>query len=177
MMKDTQQQSAGLNHLNALPFEDAEKELLNCCGSHEWTRRLAEQRPFASTEQLIQSAETFWFSLQPYDWLEAFRSHPKIGEKKSQQSTSAAALKWSEHEQSGVRDASQTTTQLLAQLNDEYEKKFGFIFIVCATGKSSDEMLSMLQHRIDNSPEQELLNAAHEQAKITQLRLTKLLNQ
>jgi OHCU decarboxylase len=176
-MTDTYAQSANLNHFNALPFAEAEKELLNCCGSREWASKLAKQRPFASTAKLIENADRIWFSLQPDDWLEAFRSHPKIGEKKSQQATSTEATKWSEQEQSGVRDASQTTASLLAQLNDEYEKKFGFIFIVCATGKSSEEMLALLRARMNNSPDRELLIAAREQAKISQLRITKLLNQ
>lgn len=166
-----------LNYLNALSLAEAESELLNCCGSREWASRLAKERPFRSTAQLMESADRTWFSLQSDDWLEAFRSHPKIGEKKTQQSTSAEAAKWSEQEQSAARDAAQTTVRLLAQLNEEYERKFGFIFIVCATGKSAEEMLALLRERINNSPDQELLTAAREQAKITQLRITKLLSQ
>ena len=166
-----------LNHLNALPPAEAEKELFNCCGSREWASKVAKERPFASTEQLIESANRIWFSLQRNDWLEAFRRHPKIGDKKSQQATSTEAANWSEQEQSGVQDASQTTVQLLAQLNAEYEKKFGFIFIVCATGKRAEEMLALLRERLGNSPDQELLTAAREQAKITELRIRKLLDQ
>jgi OHCU decarboxylase len=177
LMKDTQEQSVNLNRFNVIPFAEAEKELLNCCGSREWASRLAKERPFTSTAELIESADRIWFSLQPDNWLEAFRSHPKIGEKKTQQATSAESAKWSEQEQSGIQGASQATTRLLTQLNDEYEKKFGFIFIVCATGKSPEEMLALLRARVNNSPDRELLTAAREQAKISQLRITKLLNQ
>jgi OHCU decarboxylase len=166
-----------LDQLNALPTIAAEKALLNCCGSRVWAKRIISERPFQSLQQLLVQADNVWFSLAPDDWLEAFRSHPKIGDKKSQQATSTEATNWSEQEQSGVQDASQTIVQLLAQLNSEYEKKFGFIFIICATGKRAEEMLALLRERLGNSPDQELLTAAREQAKITELRIRKLLDQ
>ncbi len=107
-----------------------------------------------------------------------FRSHPKIGEKKAEAQTTATAQKWSEQEQSGITDAATTETRReLAELNHQYEDKFGFIFIVCATGKSSEELLSLLRERVSNDAEKELRIAAAEQAKITGLRLGKLLNQ
>jgi len=123
---------------------------------------------------LIAESERVWWLLAPGDWLEAFHSHPKIGERKAAAPTAAEAQRWSEDEQSGVRNSAQQTIDALAQLNREYEEKFGYIFIVCATGKSSEEMLAILRERLGNGREEELRNAAAEQAKITELRLRKL---
>ena len=114
-------------------------------------------------------------SLDRKDWLEAFRSHPKIGEKKSADSVSTQARQWSGQEQAGVATASDETVESLATLNRAYEEKFGFIFIICATGKTSDEMLSALRERLEHDPVDELSIAAAEQSKITVLRLKKLL--
>lgn len=138
---------------------------------------MARERPFDSVAALIARAENIWFSLAPHDWLEAFRSHPKIGSKKAAHRISAEAQKWSEQEQSGANNAGKETMQALAELNQQYEEKFGYIFIVCATGKSSEEMVSTLRERLENHPDKELRIAATEQAKITELRLNKLLKQ
>ncbi len=116
-----------------------------------------------------------WWSLTPDDWLEAFRSHPKIGEKKASDKVSAQSQQWSGQEQAGVSRASQDTADSLAALNRAYEQKFGFIFIICATGKTSEEMLAALQTRLNHDSDTELRLAAAEQAKITELRLKKLL--
>lgn len=166
----------GLEHLNSVTADDAEAEFLKCCGSRNWARRVTTARPFASFDELIASADQIWWALEPGDWLEAFHSHPKIGEKKAAAETTAAAQKWSEDEQSGIRDSAQQTIVELAELNRAYEEKFGFIFIVCASGKSSDEMLAILRNRLGNTPDEELRNAAAEQAKITRLRLRKLID-
>ena len=166
----------GLERLNLLPAKEAENELLKCCGSKEWTWLMAHERPFANVEQLIESADRIWWSLNPRDWFEAFHSHPKIGEKKAAASTSVHAQEWSEAEQSGVRDSAQETIDALAELNRKYEQKFGYIFIVCATGKSSEEMLGILRDRLGHEPDKELRIAAAEQTKITQLRLRKLID-
>jgi OHCU decarboxylase len=167
-----------LERLNYLSSGEAQTELLKCCGSSKWANRIAAQRPFETLDELMQNAERVWWSLEPQDWLEAFRSHPKIGEKKAQAQTTATAQKWSEQEQSGITDAATTTEtkRELAELNHQYEDKFGYIFIVCATGKSSEELLSLLRERVSNDTEKELRIAAAEQAKITGLRLGKLLN-
>lgn len=165
----------GLQRLNSLGTPEAESELLKCCGSREWAGRVTAARPFESMADLIAKADRIWWSLGPRDWLEAFHSHPKIGEQKAAAATAVEAHRWSEDEQSGTRDSAQQTMAVLAELNHEYEEKFGYIFIVCATGKSSEEMLAMLRERLGNSPEQELQIAAAEQAKITRLRLGKLL--
>lgn len=165
----------GLERLNSLPATEAEKELLKCCGSAAWARRMANERPFPDAEQLIEAADRIWWSLEPHDWLEAFHSHPKIGEKKAAADTSVEAQKWSEAEQAGTRDSAQQTMDDLAQLNREYQEKFGHIFIVCASGKTSEEMLASLRERFRNDPPEELSIAAGEQAKITRLRLNKLI--
>ena len=124
---------------------------------------------------MIAKADRIWWSLDSEGWLEAFHSHPKIGEKKAAAPTAAEAQRWSEDEQSGLRNSAQQTLDELADLNHAYEEKFGYIFIVCASGKSSEEMLAILHARLKNNAAEELRIAAAEQAKITQLRLRKLL--
>jgi OHCU decarboxylase len=161
--------------LNSLSPSQAEEEFLKCCGSKNWARQLTSARPFASLNELFAEAERVWWSLDSQDWLEAFHSHPKIGEKKAAAPTAVEAQQWSEDEQSGIRDSAQQTLDALAKLNQTYEEKFGYIFIVCASGKSSEEMLAILRDRLKNNPADELRIAAAEQAKITQLRLRKLL--
>lgn len=137
---------------------------------------MAEARPFLMVETMFQTAEYIWFSLAPGDWLEAFAAHPKIGSSIApvsiQQTVSAG---WSSDEQSGVQSADARVRDELAEANRLYEKKFGFIFIVCATAKTADEMLSICRARLGNSPETELRLAAEEQRKITEIRLNKLL--
>ena len=125
---------------------------------------------------LIAQANDVWRTLDRDDWLEAFRSHPKIGEKKTANPVAAQSQQWSTQEQRGVANATPDAVDKLARLNRAYEEKFGFIFIVCATGKSSDEILALLEQRLTNVPETELPIAAAEQAKITELRLRKLLD-
>ena len=166
---------ASLNSLNSLPVAEAEKELLQCCGSTRWARQMADARPFEALEDLLASADKIWWSLDRNDWLEAFRSHPKIGEKKAADPVSTQARQWSGQEQAGVAAASQETVNSLATLNRAYEEKFGFIFIICATGKTSAEMMSSLRERLEHEPVDELPIAAAEQSKITALRLNKLL--
>lgn len=161
--------------LNSLPATEAKKELLQCCGSTRWAQQMAEARPFKNLEALLERANEIWQSLDQNDWLEAFRSHPKIGEKKAADPVSTQARQWSGQEQAGVATASQETVDSLATLNRTYEEKFGFIFIICATGKTSGEMLSALRERLEHDPVDELPIAAAEQSKITVLRLKKLL--
>ena len=164
-----------LGWLNALPAEQAEAEFLKCCGSQSWATRMTGERPFADLESVLGKANLIWSSLTAEDWLEAFRSHPKIGEKKAEQAQSSVAKAWSEQEQSGTRDSATETMTALAEGNREYAERFGFIFIVCATGKSAAEMLGLLRSRLDNAPADELRIAAEEQRKITELRLRKLI--
>ena len=166
----------GLERLNGLPPSEAENELLKCCGSKNWARRMASERPFASLDRLAETGERIWWSLEPGDWLAAFHSHPKIGEQKAAAKTTVEAQQWSEDEQSGIRNSAEQTMAALAELNRVYEENFGYIFIVCASGKSSEEMLRILRQRLGNAPDEELHIAAAEQAKITQLRLRKLID-
>lgn len=164
-----------LEWFNSIPDEEACKEFLSCCGSEQWASQMVRGRPFDNVEQLKEHARDVWWKLDASDWLEAFRRHPKIGERKAEASASQQAQQWSGQEQSGVHDASRQTLDSIVDLNQEYQAKFGYIFIVCATGKSSEEMLANLRQRLENEPDDELRIAANEQAKITELRLGKLL--
>jgi OHCU decarboxylase len=161
--------------LNSLNESEAAIEFLKCCGSQQWAKKMSAGRPFASVSELCVKAVDVWWELSKDDWLEAFRSHPKIGEKKATSQISTQAQTWSGQEQDGIENSTAETLDELAKLNREYEEKFGFIFIVCATGKSSAEMLAILRSRITNDVESELRIAAGEQVKITEIRLRKLL--
>jgi OHCU decarboxylase len=165
-----------LQRLNSLPNDKVLSELKSCCGSNCWAAGVASSRPFATFAQLLDTAQQVWWQLEPGDWLEAFRSHPKIGQRKAETSASAQSQQWSRNEQSGMQQAPAETAAALARLNEAYETRFGYIFIVCATGKSSEEMLAILRERIENEPDAELRIAAAEQAKITELRLKKLID-
>lgn len=165
-----------LEWLNSLEPVAAEAELLKCCGSSEWARQMTLSRPFASLNDLASFSDEIWWSLAASDWLEAFRSHPKIGEQKAVHSVSRDSQHWSEQEQSGMQRAGKSVRDELAELNRTYEEKFGYIFIICASGKTAEQMLSALQERLLNEPEAELRCAAAEQAQITKLRLNNLTN-
>lgn len=164
-----------LHDLNDLPADAAEAAFLDCCGSQTWARRMTESRPFNTLEDLFATAERTWFALSAADHLEAFAAHPRIGSKKAAATQKKRAADWSAGEQSGVSAASDAVKDQLAEANRLYENKFGFIFIVCATDKSADEMLAICRARIGNSAETELKLAAVEQWKITEIRLNKLL--
>jgi OHCU decarboxylase len=166
-----------LDELNRRPSANAEAEFLKCCGSRRWATAMTGARPFADVDELLTKADRTWRSLSSEDWLEAFRAHPKIGEKKAAAAQSEEARKWSAQEQSGIRNAAVDTMAALAAGNRDYEQRFGFIFIVCATGKRSEEMLAILKGRLQNDAETEIGVAAEEQRRITRLRLEKLLHQ
>ena len=171
----TEALNSQVKQLNSLSPAQAEAELLKCCGSRNWARTMTSVRPFHNVEDLLAKADNACRSLHEEDWLEAFRAHPKIGEQKAAAAQSEQAQNWSTQEQSGTEGAATETRGALAAGNQEYEKRFGFIFIVCATGKSSAEMLAILNTRLQNEPGTELSIAAEEQRKITRLRLEKLL--
>lgn len=164
-----------LDDLNRLPSKEAEAEFLKCCGSTEWATEMQEARPFPSIDDLVGTADRLWWSLSGADWLEAFRAHPKIGEKKAATKQSEQAASWSAQEQSQAQQAADETKAAIAEGNRLYEYRFGFIFIICASGKSAPEILRALNERLENDTETELRCAAEEQRKITQLRLAKLL--
>ena len=175
-MDDAREETGGhVGRLNRLSADEARAALLDCCGSARWAREVAALRPFRDLGRLLAEAERVWFELGREDWLEAFRAHPRIGEKKAEAGVGEDARRWSEGEQSRAREASTETLDALAEANREYEEKFGFIFIVCATNRSADEMLSLLRERMKNDPETELRVAAEEQWRITELRIRKLL--
>jgi OHCU decarboxylase len=163
-----------LENLNSLTADEARQEFLKCCGSQSWALRMVDQRPFASVDELLSKADGIWWSLETADWLKAFHSHPKIGERKAAEKAAAQSRVWSEAEQAGIRSAAQETKQALVEGNREYEERFNFIFIVCATGKTADQMLAILRERLSNDRDKELQIAADEQRKITRLRLKKL---
>jgi len=163
-----------LEEFDRLSPEDAVRELKLCCGSHAWATQMAARRPFRVFEALAEAADQIWFSLSKKDWLEAFSHHPRIGEKQLREKFASTA-QWAEQEQKGTTGASENILKGLAQGNAEYEKRFGHVFLICATGKAADEMLLALDQRMNNGPERELKIAAGEQAKITLIRLKKLL--
>ena len=159
--------------LNALDEAAAAEAFLRCCGSSRWAREMAAVRPFAGVEAMAGTAEARWSALDRADWLEAFAAHPTIGAGKAGEAGKAG--RWSDEEQAGVADAAEQTKQRLADANRAYEARFGYIFIVCATGKTGSEMLALLEARLRHDAGEELRIAAEEQRKITQLRLRKLI--
>jgi OHCU decarboxylase len=164
-----------LAEFNSLPPEAATPELMKCCGSTRWAQALAAARPFSKMDEVLDAADRIWWALDATDWREAFSHHPQIGEKSAERPQAAQASRWSEEEQAGTRAADARTATALASANRAYLQKFGYIFIVCATGKSSCEMLALCEARLPNDPEAELRTAAEEQRRITHLRLRKLL--
>lgn len=164
----------GLEKLNAWPRAELEAALLRCCGSKRWADALVARRPFSRPEEVFHAAEEIWWSLSREDWYEAFACHPRIGDLESLRTRYVATRAWSETEQRGVEGADEALLRGLADGNRAYEAKFGFIFLVCATGKSAAEMLRLLRARLANERDEELQIAAAEHAKITRIRLEKL---
>ena len=165
-----------IERLNASTPDEAAAELLKCCGSSLWAQRMSAELPFQDERDLLRHADRLWWKLERADWLEAFRSHPKIGEQRAAEVVSEEARRWSQQEQQAASGATPQTLQALAAANVAYEAKFGYIFIVCATGRSAAEMLALLERRLTNDPETEICVAAEEQRRITRLRLQKLLD-
>jgi len=164
-----------LQRWNRLRAEEAALEVLACCGSSAWAKELSTRRPIDDEASLLAASDEIWSRMSARDWSEAFAHHPRIGERKAPQIAAAQSAKWSEQEQHDVASASETVQSDLAEANREYERRFGRVFIVCATGKSADEMLDALRLRLHNDDATELLTAAEEQRKITNIRLKKWL--
>ena len=162
-----------LIELNDLEFAKATDEFLKCCGSRAWSGHMATRRPFDSVQGMIAAGRGIWRSLQECDWLEAFAAHPRIGQKGIGQKGNG----WSAEEQRGMDAASSETASEMNRLNEAYHQKFGWTFIICATGKTAEEMRAALEQRLANDAEAELRIAGAEQEKITELRIQKLLNQ
>lgn len=163
-------------HLDALPREEAAEALRRCCASERWVDRMLELRPFGDDERLFAEAERVWGELEPEDWREAFEAHPRIGEREPSggEPDDPTASEWSREEQSGVEGSAAPTRRALEEGNRRYEERFGHVFLIFASGRSGEEMLAELRHRLGNAPDEELRIAAGEQAKITRHRLEKL---
>ncbi len=160
-----------INVVNTLEPSALKPLLARCCGATRWVARMLDRRPFRDWPHLRQVAGDVWWELSPTDWREAFAQHDKIGDLDRLRAKFAPMPSWSEREQAGVQDAAEAVLQGLAQGNDAYERKFGYMFIVCATGKSAAEMLHLLQQRLLNHPQDELRIAAEEESQIMQIRL------
>lgn len=156
------------------PVPEVAAALRRCCASETWVQRMLEARPFDDFASLLQTAEIIWWELEEADWLEAFAGHPRIGDLEGLRSRFAATRSWAAGEQAGVDTAGEEVLQALAAANRRYEQTFGYLFIVCASGKSAEEMLGILEQRLASLPGDELRTAAAEQRKITELRLQKL---
>lgn len=165
-----------LEQLNNLSIEESKTALEKCCGSSSWIKGMIKQKPFSSQEDLLHKADLAWATCNADDALEAFTHHPKIGDVSNLEKKFASTKEWAGGEQKSVESAAREVIVALAKGNVEYEEKFGYIFIVCATGKSAEEMLSLLENRLPNAPEKEIANAMSEQHKITRIRLEKLLS-
>jgi 2-oxo-4-hydroxy-4-carboxy-5-ureidoimidazoline decarboxylase len=187
------------DELNALDEEAAADAFLRCCGSSRWARLMAAARPFRDADAMSATADAVWLALDRADWLEAFAAHPRIGAGGAARAGEAGGAgaprpgeaaeagkaeeageegrigaHWSDDEQRAVVDAGSGTRRRLAEANREYEARFGYIFIVCATGRTAAEMLGLLEGRLRHDAGDELQVAAEEQRRITQLRLRKL---
>ncbi len=158
---------------NGLPLEEAAREILPCCGSRTWAASMASKRPIQDEASLVATSDTIWRSLGESDWLEAFRSHPRIGETRAEKDVAASSAAWSAQEQQKAATADEAVKMALKWGNREYEQKFGRIFIVCATGKSASEILEILRHRLHNDEATELQLAAEEQRQVMHIRLRK----
>ncbi len=165
-----------LTALNALPPEQLTETLSTCCGATAWIEKMKKEFPVKDEDSLLAAAVKHWHACSEQDWKEAFNHHPKIGDLHSLQQKFATTAQWASREQEGTIDASTVILQAFTKGNKLYEDKFDYIFIVCATGKSAPEMLSILTERLKNDPEEEIKIAMHEQEKITAIRLKKLLS-
>jgi 2-oxo-4-hydroxy-4-carboxy-5-ureidoimidazoline decarboxylase len=179
---------AGLKRLNGLPDGAAREELLACCSSARWAAEMASGRPFASADEIITCSEAAVAGLTQADLEQALAGHPRIGDR-SQAGAAAvrgdaagqpgheagAAAGWSRQEQAGVQAADQSVVRALAEGNEAYERRFGHIYLVCATGRSGAELLALLRERLDNDPAAEWDVVRRELGKINRIRLRKLL--
>ncbi|HEX9085865.1 MAG TPA: 2-oxo-4-hydroxy-4-carboxy-5-ureidoimidazoline decarboxylase [Gemmatimonadaceae bacterium] len=163
--------------LDAMSERQASELLSDCCGASRWVSGMLARRPFGSRAAVFSAADEISRSLDEGDWREAFSHHPRIGEQKSAAPQSERRSAWAAGEQSGVKQAHDDVLAELAAANREYEQRFGYTYIVFATGKSAEEMLMLARERLRNDPDVEIRVAAEEQRKITRLRLNKLLGE
>ena len=168
--------NAKLAAWNATDEAAAINTMIACCGARRWAAAIVAQRPFETEEDLCAMADRIWSTMEVPDWMEAFACHPRIGERKADHAT-AKSKEWSQQEQSAAGSAAQEVLARLARGNALYEERFGFTYIVCATGKSAEEMLAILEKRLNSDRESELREAAEQQRQITQIRLRKWLTE
>lgn len=168
--------STKLAEWNAAPDELALEAMLSCCGARRWAEVMIAARPIASVAEFLATADRWWNMMAESDWLEAFACHPRIGEQAAA-SPVAQSAEWSRQEQQSVDTAREHVLAGLAQGNARYEELFGFTYIVCATGKTADQMLAILQRRLGNDRDTELREAAEQQRQIMRIRLGKWLTE
>ncbi len=161
---------------NAAEEAAALEAMVACCGARRWASAMAALRPIASVAELSAAADREWSRMEVADWMEAFACHPRIGERKAQHASGKSAT-WSIQEQSAATSAAQRVLAELTEGNAQYERRYGFTYIVCATGKSAEEMLAILKRRLSSDVETELREAAEQQRQILQIRLRKWLAQ
>jgi 2-oxo-4-hydroxy-4-carboxy-5-ureidoimidazoline decarboxylase len=166
--------NAVLEQWNHADEQTAMQTMLVCCGARRWAAAMVALRPIAGVANLSEAADRVWGTMEEADWLEAFASHPRIGDRKISSGSAVSAV-WSKEEQAGAGSASQNVMHELAEGNAAYEQQFGFTYIVCATGRTADEMLAILRRRLNNDRMAELREAAEQQRQIMQIRLGKWL--
>lgn len=166
-----------VGELDEMPESTAADVLADCCGSSQWVTEMLSARPFGSRDAVLSAADRIWTSLDASDRLEAFKHHPRIGEQAGAVSQGELGSAWSAGEQAKVASASENVLQALAAANQQYEQRFGYIYIVCATGKTPGQILELARQRLRNDAATELRVAAEEQRKITRIRLQKLLEE
>jgi OHCU decarboxylase len=158
---------AGWNKADAATAMDA---MIACCGARRWAAAMVALRPVAGVAELSEAADQVWTTMEEPDWMAAFACHPRIGERRAPHAT-AQSTAWSRQEQSFVHNSAERVLAELAECNALYEQRFGFTYIVCATGKSVEEMLAILKRRLASDRATELREAAEQQRQIMQLRL------
>ncbi len=166
-----------VEEINNLTDQECYDTFQNCCTASSWVAAMVYARPFANVEDLKSKSDGIWSQVDYEGWIEACEGHPKIGDVDSLAKKYASTKQWAGNEQQGMDSADMEVIEALAKGNEDYEHKFGYIFIVCATGKSASEMLEILNSRLPNEPKSELDIARGEQNKITRIRLDKLIEQ
>ena len=169
--------SISVGELDEMSQSSAAEMFANCCGSSRWVSEMIAARPFGSRDDVFSAADRIWSSLSASDWVEAFEYHPRIGERASAVAQGPRGAEWSSREQADIETAGDDVRRALAAVNQEYEQRFGYIYIVCATGKTPEEMLALARKRLRNAAAAEVRVAAEEQRKITRIRLEKLLEE
>ncbi len=166
--------NAKLDAWNNTDAATALETMISCCGARRWASAMVAMRPIPSVAALSEAADKIWSEMKEADWMEAFACHPRIGDRKSAHATAKSAS-WSKQEQSSATSAADEVMAEIAEGNKLYERRYGFTYIVCATGKSAEEMLTILKRRLNSDRATELLEAAEQQRQITQIRLGKWL--